>query len=117
MEGFKLEVRSEVAGGTAVYRIAGRFDALASPNVQSAVGSAISAGSPRVIFDMREVTYISSAGIRVIVLTAKQAKAAQGGVAIFGLQPAVNEVFEISGFGNIIPIVSDEAEARSKLGA
>jgi len=66
---------------------------------------------------MREVTYISSAGLRVIVLSAKQAKAANGGFAVFGLQPAVSEVFEVAGFRTIIPIVSSEADARSTFGA
>jgi anti-anti-sigma factor len=66
---------------------------------------------------MREVTYISSAGVRVIVLTARHAKAANGGLAVFGVQPAISEVFEIAGLRNIIPIASDETEARSKLGA
>jgi anti-anti-sigma factor len=113
----QLEVRSETADGVALYRIAGRIDALTGPDLQTAVASAIGGGSPRIIFDMREVTYISSAGLRVIVLSAKHAKAANGGFAVFGLQPAVSEVFEVAGFRTIIPIVSSEAEARSRLGA
>jgi anti-anti-sigma factor len=118
-EGFELEIRSEVVDGMTIFRIAGRFDteALTSQVLQSGVGSAISAGAPRIIFDMREVSFITSAGLRVVVMTAKQTAAAKGGLSIFGAQPAVKEVFEISGLAKIIPIASDEAEARSKLGA
>jgi anti-anti-sigma factor len=111
-----LQVRAEMAGGVAVYRIVGRLDALTSPNLESAVGSAVSGRNPRIFFDMEEVTFISSAGIRVVLKTAKQAAAANGGLAIFGLQSAVNEVFEISGLQKFIPITSDEREARSRLG-
>jgi anti-anti-sigma factor len=102
-----------------MFRIAGRFDAeaLTNPILQSGVSSAISAGTSRIIFDMREVSFITSAGLRVVVMTAKQAAAAKGGLSIFGVQSSVNEVFEISGLSSIIPIASDEAEARSKLGA
>jgi anti-anti-sigma factor len=114
--GIKLEVRTEVAGGVAVYRIVGRLDALTSPNLESAVGSALSGGNPRIIFDMAEVAFVSSAGLRVILKTAKQAAAAKGGLVIFGLQSAVNEVFEISGLQKFIPVASDETEARSRLG-
>jgi len=114
--GINLEVRTEVAEGVAVYRIVGRLDALTSPNLESAAGSAISGGNPRIIFDMSEVTFISSAGLRVILKTAKHAATAKGGLAIFGLQSAVNEVFEISGLQKFIPITSDEAQARSRLG-
>lgn len=105
-----------MAGGVAVYRIVGRLDALTSPHLESAVGSVLSGGNPRIIFDMEEVTFISSAGIRVVLKTAKQAAAAKGGLAIFGLQSAVNEVFEISGLQKFIPITSDGREARSGLG-
>jgi anti-sigma B factor antagonist len=113
----KLEVRHEVADGVALCRIAGKIDALTGPNLQAAALSAINGGNTRIIFDMREVTYISSAGLRVVVLTAKHAKAASGGLALFGLQPAISEVFEITGLGAVIPIASNEAEARSKLRA
>ena len=112
-----MDIKNEISNGMAIYRIAGRIDALTSQNLESAVDSALNGGSPRVIFDMSGVTYVSSAGLRGILSTAKRAKAAKGGLAVFGLQSSVNEVFEISGFQNIIPIVKDESEARSRLGA
>jgi anti-anti-sigma factor len=112
-----LEIRNEAAGGVTLYRIVGKIDALTSPDLQAAADSAISAGNPRIVFDLREVTYISSAGLRVIAMTAKHAKAANGGLAVFGLQPAISEVFEIAGLRTVIPIASNEIEARSKLGA
>jgi anti-anti-sigma factor len=118
-EGFALQVRSEVIDGVAVFRIAGRFDAQAvtDETLQSGVDAAVSAGTPRIIFDMRDVSFITSAGVRVVVMTAKRAAAAKGGLSLFGVQPAVNEVFEIAGLTKFIPVASDEAEARSRLGA
>ena len=111
-----MEIRNEVANGTAVYRIAGRIDALASPNLETAVRSTIGSGAPWIIYDLRDVPYLSSAGLRGILLVAKQATAAGGGLAVFGLQSAVDEVFEASGFHSIIMVAPDEAQARSKLG-
>ena len=118
-EGFALEVRSEAADGVAIYRISGRLDAEAATGqgLQSAVGSAINGGNARIIFDMREVTLITSAGLRVVIVTAKQAEAAKGGLSIFGVRSSVDEVFEVSGLKGFIPIVSNEGEARAKLGA
>jgi anti-anti-sigma factor len=112
-----LEVRSEVANGVAVYRIIGRIDALTSHDLESAVGSATRSGTSRIIFDLSKVDFISSAGLWVILVTAKNAAAAKGGLSIFGVRPAVIEVFEISGVRKIIPIVSDETEARAMLAA
>jgi anti-anti-sigma factor len=115
-EELNLEISREVTDGVAVYRIVGRIDASTGQNLESAIGSDIR-GSPRIIFDMGEAAFISSAGLRIILMTAKQVAAAKGSFAIFGLQSAVNEVFEISGLQKFIPIASDETDARSKLGA
>jgi anti-anti-sigma factor len=112
-----LDITSEVTGGVSVYRIAGRIDASTSGSLESAVRPATGGSNPRVIFDMRDVAYISSAGLRVVLQTAKHVMAAKGAFAVFGLQPAVLEVFKISGFENIIPIAADVAEARAKVGA
>ena len=112
-----MDINQEVTHGTAVCRITGRIDGLTSPDLEQALSSSINGGTSRVILDMRAVTYISSAGLRCILSTAKRAKAGQGGLAVFGLQSAVNEVFEASGFNTVLPVVSDENEARLRLGA
>jgi anti-sigma B factor antagonist len=116
-EELALDVSSETAGAVATYRIVGRIDAATSPKLESTVVSAIGGATPWIIYDMRDVNYMSSAGLRGVLLVAKQAKAARGGLAVFGLQPAVHEVFESAGFDNIIPITADEAQARAALGA
>jgi anti-sigma B factor antagonist len=112
-----MEITSRIDGDLIQFHVVGRIDASSSGNVEQAVNSALGEGSQRVIFDMRQVDYISSAGLRAILLAAKKAKAAGGGVAVFGLQPGVAEVFTVAGFGKIIPIVSSDAEAREKLSA
>ena len=109
-----MEVKKETLPGVVVYRINGELNAATGSNLESAL--AIGEENSRVLLDMRDVTYVSSGGLRVIVQAAKRAKAAKGSVAIFGLRPLVQEVFDLSGLGNIIPIVSNETEARAKLG-
>jgi len=112
-----MEITSRVDGNLIQFNVVGRIDASTSGNVESAVNTAIGGGSQRVIFDMSGVDYISSAGLRAILVAAKKAKSAGGGVAVFGLQAGVAEVFNVAGFGKIIPIVSSDAEARAKLSA
>lgn len=104
-------------GQVVVHRIAGRMDTSTSPAIEAAIKEKLAEGSRRILLDMREVTYVSSAGLRVVLLVAKQAKAANGNLALFGLHPSVREVFDISGFGKIIPIAASEAEARALIGA
>jgi anti-anti-sigma factor len=112
-----MEITSKIDGELVVFQLAGRIDAATSPSVESAVNTAVSGGGRRLIFDMNAVSYVSSAGLRVILLAAKKAQAAGGGMAVFGLQPGVQEVFSVSGFGKIVPITASDAEARARLGA
>jgi anti-anti-sigma factor len=112
-----MEITSKIDGDLVLLNVAGSIDAATSASVEQAVTAALAGGPRRLIFDMRGVNYISSAGLRAILLAAKQAKAGGGGVAVFGLQPDVEEVFTISGFGKIVPIAATDAEARAKLGA
>jgi anti-anti-sigma factor len=109
-----LEIRQDLTSAFCVYRLKGRLDASTAPIVDSAI--AVDEQAARIILDMREVTYVSSGGLRAIVQVARRAQAVKGGIALFGLQPLVGEIFEVAGFGNMIPIAADEAGARSKLG-
>lgn len=111
-----MDVLTEVVDGVAVHRVIGRLDLSTSPNLESAIRSSIGGHIPRIILDLRELTFIASTGLRLIAMAARQATAAHGGLAIFGLRSTVNEVFEISGLQKMILIASDEPEARSKLG-
>jgi anti-anti-sigma factor len=112
-----MEVRTEVVDGVAVLQVIGRIDFSTRSILESAIQSSISDGHARIILDMRKLTFISSVGLRLISMTAKQATIAQGGLAIFGLRSDLNEVFEICGMKDIVSIASAETEARSMLGA
>ncbi len=112
-----MDITSRVDGDLVQFHVVGAIDASTSPDVEYAVNAAIVGGGKRVVFDFREVNYISSAGLRALLLAARKAKTAGGGVAVFGLQPDVEEVFTIAGFGKIVSIAASDAEAREKLGA
>ena len=111
-----MVVTSEVADGVAIYRIVGRIDAATSPNLQSAVRSSFTDVRPLIMFDMREVSFVSSAGLRIVLMMAKQAAATKGCFVIFGVQREVQKVFEVSGLQTFIPIASNETEAYARLG-
>ena len=67
-------------------------------------------GSDRVVLDFSGVEYISSVGLRVLMLAAKQVKVQKGTIVIAGMQPVVKEIYDISRFNYVFasfPAVRD----------
>ena len=94
----------------------GRLDFDAAPDFQEAIERLLGGTDrpPAVIIDGAGLEYASSAGLRAILLAAR---AAQRTGILFGLcalQPAVREVFDLSGFSRIIAVHADRAAALAR---
>src|SRR5690606_561953 len=70
-------------------------------------------GERRVVLDLGRLDYISSAGLRVVLLVAKQLRQVQGELVLCELKPHVREVFEISGFLTIFPVAASREAAAA----
>ena len=68
-------------------------------------------GKDRLVLDLTQLEYISTAGLRVFMLAAKQAKAQNGTLVMSGPQPLVQEVFHITRFTTIFTITPTLQEA------
>ena len=91
----------------------GRLDGSTSQHVEEAYLGQLETGAARFIFDLGQLDYVSSAGLRVLLLAAKKTRAAGGKIALFGLNQSVKEVFEISGFQSIFALFATGDEAKS----
>ncbi len=110
-----MKIEAEQVRGATVLRASGRLDGTATADFEKAVIDAMAAaGGARVVVDMKGVEYVSSAGLRSLLLAAKRAKGAGQPFSVASLSPAVKEIFEISGFGSIIPT---HARVEDALGA
>jgi anti-anti-sigma factor len=94
----------------------GRMDFDAAPGFQEAVERLFTGAGkpPAVIVDGVALEYVSSAGLRAVLLGARAAQRAGIPFALCALQPAVREVFDLSGFSRIIPVHPDRATALAK---
>ena len=106
-----MGVSTERQGDTLIAKTDGRVDGANAREFQSALEEAIDANERAVILDMEELSYISSAGLRVILLTAKNLRSQNAKFAVCSLSAPIREVFEISGFDKIISIHNTQAEA------
>jgi anti-anti-sigma factor len=88
----------------AIYKLAGRLDGASSPAHEKALQELLVGDINSIDIDLSELDYVSSAGLRVLLVAAKAAKAKGGKVTLLSPKPATVEVLKISGFDKIIPI-------------
>lgn len=105
-----MEISTRTSNDTHIVAIAGSMDSTTSPEAQKALDGVLAVAS-KVALDFTKLDYISSAGLRVVLGAAKTLLASRGSLGIFGLNPSVREVFEISGFSTILAVYPSEAEA------
>jgi anti-anti-sigma factor len=103
---------------TVVLTPAGRIDHGRSEEFKSAIQPHLArcaAGQDGLVLDLSGVDYISSAGLRVLMLARKQAKAQGGTLVVAGLGPVVKEIFEISRFTAVFDIFPTVREALVRI--
>lgn len=110
-----MEVFEETVDGIVVVAPRGKLDSATSPQLGARLNELATTPAVRLVLDLAEVDFVSSAGLRVMLATAKQARAAQGRLMLCGVQPPVQEVLDISGFTALLSIQSRRAEALEAL--
>jgi anti-anti-sigma factor len=95
----------------------GRLDSVNAAEVEASIKERITQGASRIALDFSEIVYVSSAGLRVVLVVAKRLKEIGGRLVLIGLAPSVREVFAISGFLQILTVCEDREAALAELGA
>jgi anti-sigma B factor antagonist len=90
-----------------VVAVAGSIDALTADTLVSALLAELSAGRTRLVADFAEVEYTSSAGLRVLLTTLKDARQRGGDLRLAQIRPNVKQVLELSGFTSILKCFAD----------
>ena len=85
-------------------RLEGRLDSVAAPAAQEAFLK-VAGEWAKITLNFANLAYISSAGLRVLLLLQKQVNRTGGSLTLTNVSPAVMEVFELTGFSGILEIV------------
>jgi stage II sporulation protein AA (anti-sigma F factor antagonist) len=112
-----MSLSSEKIGDVLAVSLAGQVNSANAAEVESALLAWVEQGERLCALDLAKLDYISSAGLRVILMTAKRLKQNSGQLVLCGLQPQVKEVFDISGFLAILTVVDTRDAAVAKLAA
>ncbi len=107
-----MEINAERVGNALIVMPSeNRVDGTNARDFQVGLEEAIDQEDRSVVFDAETLTYISSAGLRAILLVVKSINRQGGKFAVCSLSDPIREIFSISGFDNIIPIESTRDEA------
>ncbi|MCK4984092.1 MAG: STAS domain-containing protein, partial [Desulfobacterales bacterium] len=112
-KGFEMEIDQKEENGIVFIAFKGRLDGTSAPEAEETINTIFKGESNRLLFDFEFLEYLSSAGLRVILGAAKEMKRRDGKFVLCALNSYVKEVFEVSGFGAIIPI-ADSVESGIK---
>jgi anti-anti-sigma factor len=111
-----MTIQTTKEANATVLTIDGRMDAVTAPEYEKALNELIAAGETAFVIDFQGLEYISSAGLRALLATAKLLKTKNGQIRLANVLGTVREVFDISGFGSIFQIQDSVSAALADLG-
>jgi anti-anti-sigma factor len=106
-----LEVIDEVLNDVLVIKLSGRLDGITSKIFTEKTSASEHSAVAYVVLECEDLNYISSEGLRVMLMAAKKAKALGGALTLASVSPSVNEVMEISGFGTLLGVHANIQDA------
>ena len=106
-----MDISIKKVAVTTVVRLSGDLDTNTSPVAQERLDTLVEEGNHHLLVNLRKVGFVSSAGLRILLATAKRLNKADGSLKVTDLNETVQEVFEISGFVSILDVYGTEEEA------
>ena len=97
-----LNINTEKNGNELTFKLSGRLDTASSPELQEVLNNSLD-GAASLVLDLKELEYISSSGLRVL-LSAHKSMSGKEGMIVKNVNETVMEVFEITGFSDILSI-------------
>ena len=105
-----IDFKEEKKGDVLVLKLTGKLDAVSSPTAEKKIFESIHNGQIKLLLDFSGVSYLSSAGMRMIFSTAKKLKTSAGKLVVCGITPNVLDVLKMSGFDHVLEITKTEEE-------
>lgn len=99
-----MEINKVKNGRSMEFKLAGRLDTNTAPDLTEEVNASVTEEIEEVIFDFKSLDYISSAGLRVILMTQKMMNSRKGSMVVRHPNQIIAEVFEATGFTDIMTI-------------
>ncbi len=93
-----MDIQTHTSGAATVVVLTGKLDTVTAPAFEKRIRDVIGTGAVRLVLDLSAIDYISSAGLRGLLVMSKLLKEKQGKACLVGVKGNVRSVFEMSGF-------------------
>lgn len=110
-----LEIKTNEINEVVVVRLIGYLDSNTASTAESEINSWLEKGTRKLVINLEETKYVSSAGLRIFVVTAKKMTANGGVVKLCSVNGVVQEILEISGLSTILDVKETEEQALSTM--
>lgn len=99
-----MEIRTTKNEGTVTLSLSGRLDTLTSGKLGEEIEKIFQEGKANLVLDFGELEYISSAGLRILLMAQKKINTLDAEMKIINANESVSEVFDMTGFSSILNI-------------
>ena len=106
-----MELTTQESNGVTVVGFEGKLDTNTCPDAEVLMKKTLDDGAKKILVDFTKLDFVSSAGLRVLLFTAKRLESSGGALRICGLNETVGEIFEISGFDTILSVFGTNEDA------
>ncbi|MGV8095967.1 MAG: STAS domain-containing protein [Mangrovibacterium sp.] len=106
-----MKITTQTNGPEVFIQVEGRIDTTNYNEFESAVNEVFNDNVKQIYLDCSGLNYISSSGLRIFLTIQKKMMATGGKFKLYGMQPAIKEIFDISGFSSIFTIFTDKEAA------
>lgn len=97
-----LVITSETRGTVTIVNVVGNLDALTAPKLSEVFNQHIASNTVKIVANLTQLDYSSSAGLRVLLNTARETRQRGGDLRLANVKPTVTKVFDMSGFTSIM---------------
>lgn len=106
-----MEISATVEENVTAVAVKGRLDSSNADGLKERLSEIIHSGSSRLVIDLQEVIYISSAGFRSLLITARAVDQARGCMVLCGIGGEVKRLFDVAAFSELFTIVPTREDA------
>jgi len=110
-----VEIAEHQAGDVTILEIKGRIDSNAAGAFGDRLTGLIKAGRARLVVDLKQIIYISSAGFRALLVAGQLAEETNGTLALCALSAEVQRLFDLGSFTDLFVIYPSREEGLAKL--